>query len=93
MATGPSPDLLNDPRFEAAVAKASKRQGLAPAYQDQVRQLVSGQADPHNFPCCNSGCRPCSKDYMRAAVEVIKVLDQPPAKPSLWRRLLRKDKG
>jgi hypothetical protein len=89
MVDGPSPALLKDPRFEAVVTKAAKRQGLSGTYVDTVRQLVCGSADPRSFPCCDTGCQPCSKDFLRAAEEVLKTLHNP-ATVNLpwWRRLL-----
>jgi len=93
MASGPSPALLEDPRFDGAITTAARRQGLAPEFEESVRQLVGGSADPRSFGCCNSGCRPCSKDFLRAAEEVLKTLAEPPVKPAWWHRLLRRDKS
>ena len=93
MATGPSPQLLEDPRVDGAIATAARRQGLTSEFEESIRQLVGGSADPHQFGCCNSGCRPCSKDFLRAAEEVLKVLDAPPAKPAWWQRLLGRDQA
>jgi hypothetical protein len=89
MASGPSPALLEDPRFAAVVTKAARRQGLSATYEESVVKLVTGTADPRSFPCCDSGCSPCSKDFLRAAEEVLKTLAEPPAgaRP-WWRRIL-----
>lgn len=92
MATGPSPALLEDPRFDDAITTAAQRQGLTPEFEESIRQLVGGSADPSSFGCCNSGCRPCSKDFLRAAEEVLNILAEPPAKPAWWQRLLGRDK-
>lgn len=93
MATGPSPALLEDPRFDDAIATAAIRQGLTPEFHESVCQLVCGNADPRSFGCCNSGCRPCSKDFLRAAEEVLKALAEPPVSPPWWRRILGRDAG
>ena len=77
MPTGPDPAHLTDPRFEQVFLKALKRQGLAPQLGEPVRQLVGGTADPRQFVCCDTGCMPCVKDYLRAAEEVLRTLGEP----------------
>lgn len=77
MPTGPSPDHVNDPRFEVILANALAKNGLDAYLGDRVRMLVTGKADPRAFQCCNSGCTPCVKDYLRAAETVLQSLDAP----------------
>ena len=74
MPTGPSPEIAKHPRFEEVLKKACRKQGLDDYLTDPVRKLVTGTADPTSFQCCNSGCTPCVKDYLRAAESVLTSL-------------------
>jgi predicted RNA-binding Zn ribbon-like protein len=85
MPTGPRLDIVEHPRFEQVLADALQKQGLHPAMAESVRKLVTGTADPRTFVCCDSGCTPCVKDYLRAAENVLKKLsDDAPKKRRLW---------
>lgn len=60
------------PQFPEILEKALSKHALdARIHGDTIRRLVSGEADPRSFVCCNSGCMPCSKDFLRAAEEVL----------------------
>ncbi|GJM20890.1 MAG: hypothetical protein DHS20C15_08050 [Planctomycetota bacterium] len=60
------------PQFDEILEKALSKHALdARLHGDTIRRLVSGDADPRSFVCCNSGCVPCSKDFLRAAEEVL----------------------
>ncbi|RKY21022.1 MAG: hypothetical protein DRQ55_05810 [Planctomycetota bacterium] len=71
MPTGPDPTHADDPRLPGLLAAALKQQGIAPELGESVRRLVLGSASPLEFVCCDSGCSPCNKDYMRAAERVL----------------------
>lgn len=92
MTAGPSPQITEDPRFPEVFGEALKKQNLPPELGEPVRRLVAGEADPRTFLCCDSGCHPCVKDYLRAAEHVLKRLARPvdaaPARPwwAFWRR-------
>jgi len=77
MPLGPSADHVKDPRYDDALAKALTKHGLGPQLGQPVHKLVTGTADPRQFVCCNSGCIPCVKDYLRAAEQVLVALDKP----------------
>lgn len=91
MTPGPSPQITQDPRFETVLAKALAKHGVPSELDESVRRLVTGAADPRTFVCCDSGCSPCMKDYLRAAEQVITKLNQPEGQGSrpwwaFWRR-------
>ena len=76
MANGPREDIVDHPRFEEVLAKALRKQGLHEVLGESVRRLVTGKANLAGFVCCNSGCVPCVKDYLRAAEMVLKELPE-----------------
>jgi hypothetical protein len=85
MANGPRPGIEQNPRFGEVLEEALRKQGLTPVMGEPVRKLVTGTADPRSFACCNSGCIPCVKDYLRAAEMVLKELPEDPKKRRrLW---------
>jgi len=86
MAGGPHPEILQHPRFEEVFARALAKQGLPHQMGEIVKRLVSGQSDPRSFQCCNTGCMPCVKDYLRAAEQILRELprDQPPKRRWRW---------
>ena len=76
-----SPQHLDDPRFPALLEEALAKNGLHPSmHGEMVSKLVAGEADPRQYVCCNSGCVPCSKDYLRAAEMLLKKLGTPARK-------------
>ena len=80
-AVPPSTDHKNDPRFPELLAEALEKNGLYPQlHAEMVEKLVTGEADPRQYVCCNSGCIPCSKDYLRAAEMMLKKLAKPATK-------------
>lgn len=82
---GPRADIVEDPRFEEVFRGALEKNGLPEVMGEPVRRLVTGTADPRGFVCCDSGCIPCVKDYLRAAEAVLKQLPAaPPPKRRLW---------
>ena len=87
MANGPREDIVDHPRFEEVLQKALRKQGLHEVLGESVRRLVTGKADPAGFVCCNSGCVPCVKDYLRAAEMVLRELpeEQPVRRGALGR--------
>ncbi len=85
MTNGPRENIIHHPRFERVFQKALRKQGLPEMLGDSVRRLVQGTADPRSFVCCNSGCVPCVKDYLRAAEEVLKELpEEAPPRRRFW---------
>lgn len=75
----------DDPRLPELLEKALAKNGLHPQlHTDMVRKLVLGQADPRQYVCCNSGCVPCSKDYLRAAEQVLGKLGKPAKRKRRW---------
>ena len=71
-AVTPPASPTQHPQFEQILNKAMSKHALEPRiHGDTIRRLVSGEADPRSFVCCNSGCMPCSKDFLRAAEEVL----------------------
>lgn len=84
---GPRPQIVDHPRFEEVLAAALKKQGLPEVMGESVRKLVTGTADPRSFVCCDTGCVPCVKDYLRAAEQVLKALPddgEAPRRRRLW---------
>lgn len=53
------------------LAAALAKQAIPPQLGDPVRRLILGEISPLEFPCCNTGCMPCNKDYLRAAEQVL----------------------
>lgn len=95
MPTGPDADHEHDPRLPALMEAGLRKQGIPPELKESVRRLVLGLASPLEFPCCNTGCMPCNKDYLRAAEYVLVGLaDGPvtgrPGKPRPWWAIWRK---
>jgi len=76
MENGPRAGIVKHPRYEEVLERALKKQGLPVVMGEPVRQLVTGTADPRSFSCCNSGCIPCVKDYLRAAEIVLTELPE-----------------
>lgn len=87
MPNGPREDIVDHPRFEEVLGRALRKQGLHEVLGESVRRLVTGKADPAGFVCCNSGCVPCVKDYLRAAEMVLNEL--PAEEPAQDRSLGR----
>ncbi len=88
MPPGPSPLILEDPRFEQVFGAALRKHGLPDYLADPVRKLVSGEADPRSYQCCGSGCTPCMKDYLGAAEMVLRTLSEPAGGSGGWLRRL-----
>lgn len=80
MPIGPDPAHADDPRLPELLRVALAKHAIPPELADPVRKLVTGQASPLEFRCCDSGCIPCNKDYMRAAEKVLVALAEGPAK-------------
>jgi len=76
---GPRAEIVDDPRFDEVFRKALEKNGLAEVMGEPVRRLVTGTADPRGFVCCDTGCIPCVKDYLRAAETVLRELPAGPA--------------
>lgn len=74
---GPHPTIVEHPRFQATFQEALARHGLADYMGEPVKRLLTGEADPRTFQCCDTGCRPCMKDYLRAAEMVLTRLARP----------------
>lgn len=71
----PRAHLVQDPRFKECLAKAMKKHGLEDYFSYAVVKLVTGESDPRNVVCCNSGCHPCAKDYLGAARDTVEALE------------------
>lgn len=86
MADGPRPEIEQHPRFAEVLSRALARQGLSEALGESVRRLVTGRTDPRSFQCCDTGCTPCVKDYLRAAEQVLRELpaEAPPERRWRW---------
>lgn len=68
----PPSSPTDHPQYAQILEKALARHALHPdMHGETIRRLVAGETDPRAFVCCNSGCVPCSKDYLRAAEEVL----------------------
>jgi hypothetical protein len=88
MTNGPRENIVDHPHFDEVLKKAMQKNNLHETLSDSVRRLVSGQADPKQYVCCDSGCVPCVKDYLRAAEAVLRELPVgPPTQRSLLSRL------
>jgi hypothetical protein len=95
MPIGPDPAHADDPRLPQLLAAALRSQAIPPELSDPVMKLITGNASPLEFRCCDSGCMPCNKDYMRAAEKVlVKLADGPvggrAAKSKPWWAFWRK---
>ncbi len=77
-----SPD---DPRLDAAVARALKSCRVPGDWAPTVRDLATGKIKASALRCCGSGCRPCVQDVKRATVQTLTHLQapEPAAEPSL----------
>lgn len=84
MPVGPSPAHAEDPRLEQVLEDACKKVGLHPTFRQPVRKLVVGEADPRSFQCCNSGCMPCVKDYLKAAEKALLTLGPVASRKRRW---------
>ncbi len=69
--TPPRAHLVQDPRFKECLARSLKKHGLEDYFSYAVIKLVTGETDPRNVTCCNSGCHPCAKDYLGAAQDTL----------------------
>ncbi len=72
----PRAHLLQHPRFKESLARALKKHGLESYFGYAVVKIVTGETDPSTVICCNSGCHPCAKDYLGAAEETLKGLQE-----------------
>jgi len=88
MTNGPRENIIHHPHFDEVLKKAMQKNNLHVTLADSVQRLVCGQADPKNYVCCDSGCVPCVKDYLRAAETVLKELpEEPPTRSGLLSRI------
>ena len=82
--TGPLPLAApDDPRLDAAVARALSSCRVPKDWAPTVRDLAVGKIKASTLRCCGSGCRPCVQDVKRAAVHALTTLQQPPEPPSV----------
>jgi hypothetical protein len=70
----PRAHLLQDPRLRPLLGKAMRKYRLEEYFEHTVVRLVTGETDPRSLVCCNTGCRPCAKDYLGAADTVLREL-------------------
>jgi hypothetical protein len=70
----PRAHLTADPRFRGVLQGAMKKYHLEEYFEHSVVKLVTGETDPRTLICCNTGCRPCAKDYLGAAETVLRQL-------------------
>ena len=73
---GPRAHLLQDPRLKDALARALRKFGMEDYFGSAVVKLVTGETDPRTVMCCNTGCHPCAKDYLGAAEDTLKGLQE-----------------
>jgi hypothetical protein len=80
----PRAHLAADPRFRKVLAGAMKKYKLEDYFEHAVVKLVTGETDPRTLVCCNTGCRPCAKDYLGAADTVLRELSKKPKRFLFW---------
>ncbi len=72
----PRAHLTADPRFRSVLQGAMKKYNLEDYFGQAVVKLVTGETDPRTLVCCNTGCRPCARDYLGAAETVLRELSR-----------------
>jgi len=72
----PRAHLLQHPRFQEVLARSMRKHGLEDYFSFAVVKIVTGETDPRTVICCNTGCHPCAKDYLGAAEDTIKGLEE-----------------
>ena len=77
-AVAPSPQWLEDERFQPLLKRSLRRYGIPPHRGGAVAGLVSGALPASTLFCCRTGCQPCANDYKAAAGEILKTLSRPP---------------
>jgi hypothetical protein len=80
----PRAHLLQDPRLKPLLAKTMAKYRLEEYFEHTVVRLVTGETDPRSLVCCNTGCRPCAKDYLGCADTVLRELGKKKKRFLFW---------